>query len=43
LCAVLKRAGLSIVAIYASAGGAPFEPAASATMWVIAEREDAIT
>ncbi len=38
LCGMLDRAGLSVVIVTASALGAAFEPATSATMWVIGQR-----
>jgi ubiquinone/menaquinone biosynthesis C-methylase UbiE len=37
LSAALKRAGLSVIDVFASAAGKIFEPATSSTMWVLAE------
>jgi hypothetical protein len=38
LRAAVNRAGFAVRSVFADAGGAAFEPAASATMWVIGER-----
>ena len=37
LCAAFERAGLSVVGVFASPAGAPFEPAASPTMWLLGQ------
>jgi SAM-dependent methyltransferase len=39
ICRTVERAGHSVVGIFSSADGAPFEPAISATMWLIGERK----
>jgi len=36
LRAALERAGLSVVDVFGDPGGAPFDPASSSTMWVVA-------
>jgi ubiquinone/menaquinone biosynthesis C-methylase UbiE len=38
LRAALEQAGLSVVDVFGDPGGAPFDPASSSTMWVIARR-----
>jgi SAM-dependent methyltransferase len=40
LCGAFERAGLTDVRVFGSAGGAPFEPGASKTMWVFGQRLD---
>jgi ubiquinone/menaquinone biosynthesis C-methylase UbiE len=37
LCALLERAGLSIIGVFGSAAGTPFAPSASSTIWIIGE------
>ena len=42
LSAAAKRVGLAIVGVFADACGAVFEPATSASMWVIGQRPHAV-
>ena len=41
LRAVLERAGLSVVDIFGSPDRAPFDPATSSAMWIVAQRDSA--
>jgi len=38
LRAAIEHAGLSVVGVFGNADGAPFDPASSSTMWIIAQR-----
>ena len=38
LRAAIEHAGLSVVGVFGNAGGAPFDPASSSMMWIIAQR-----
>lgn len=42
LRAVLEHAGLFVVDVFSNPEGAPFEPATSPAMWVVAQRPDAV-
>jgi hypothetical protein len=41
--AMVDRAGLSILGVFANADGTPFEPAISTAMWLIVERKPTST
>lgn len=42
LFALLERAGFTIAGAYANPNGAPFESAASSTMWIVGQRRGAV-
>jgi len=42
LCAALERAGLSVVGVFASPAGLPFEPVSSPAMWVLGQARGAV-
>jgi hypothetical protein len=42
VCAALMRAGLSVVGVFASPNGAPFEPTTSATIWIVGQGHGAV-
>jgi len=39
ICRMIERSGFSVVGVFSNANGKPFEPARSATMWLIGERK----
>jgi hypothetical protein len=42
LRAGLEHVGFSVEGVFGSPNGAPFDPATSSTMWIVAQRGDAV-